>query len=793
MIKSLKPIKLKSFLVAGGLVGAMSAYCAPAYAQIDEIVVSARKVEENLQDVPISVTAITGSALLNAGITEFPEIAQITPNFDIRSDEVRGDFAAVVNIRGQNSTTSDLTIDQAVGINVNGAPITRGTNLFGNLFDIEQVEVLRGPQGTLFGKNTTGGTVIVTTHAPVLEEFSGYGEVTVGNFDQIDIEGVVNVPIGETAALRFGGALTDRDGFGDGVRSDGTLSGLDLGDDNEAFLRGSLLVEPNDRLSVRINADYHDVDENGAIIRALIDAFPIASPVDASEDFFLGADFDDAFFAPITIPNGVEADEFNINGTVKADLGFAELTSVTSFRDQESETSLNFSPLGGIVIGQDSELFAQELRLAGDYNDKLKWQVGAFYSDETGSDRNNTIGRNQITDVENEAISVFAQGTYALTDRLNVTLGGRYTDEDRSVELIQLGALAGTPVPGAMPDPNDPDAPLPTIGIINVADAAAILGTTTLDDGSVIINNAAGTTIINDASFDGFSFTAALDYKFTDDVLGYASISRGFRSGGIDGDGDLATEVDPEFVLNYEAGFKADFFENTVRFNAAAWFSDYSDIQIQSFALDETVAGAVGVPVAVLNNAAEAELYGFEAELVWFPIEDLSISVGVGFTEGEFQDFIEPRLNVLVPDDPDTLDINEEVTEIIQFDRSDEPVGGPNWQFNYTPRYSFDVTENIRGHGQFTVSFLDDQELAGPEVINLPVVGEDLAEVGSITLVNGQIDFDIGEDLNVAFWGTNILDNEHASTGFAIGVAGGLAQRTIGAPRQYGIRLKKSF
>ena len=295
MIKSLKPIKLKSFLVAGGLVGAMSAYCAPAYAQIDEIVVSARKVEENLQDVPISVTAITGSALLNAGITEFPEIAQITPNFDIRSDEVRGDFAAVVNIRGQNSTTSDLTIDQAVGINVNGAPITRGTNLFGNLFDIEQVEVLRGPQGTLFGKNTTGGTVIVTTHAPVLEEFSGYGEVTVGNFDQIDIEGVVNVPIGETAALRFGGALTDRDGFGDGVRSDGTLSGLDLGDDNEAFLRGSLLVEPNDRLSVRINADYHDVDENGAIIRALIDAFPIASPVDASEDFFLGADFDDAF------------------------------------------------------------------------------------------------------------------------------------------------------------------------------------------------------------------------------------------------------------------------------------------------------------------------------------------------------------------------------------------------------------------------------------------------------------------------------------------------------------------
>ena len=177
-MKSINPKKFRTILVSGGLIGAMCVYSAPAYAQIDEIVTTARKVEENLQDVPISVTALPGDALKDAGITEFPQIAQVTPNFDVRSDEVRGSFAAVVNIRGQNSTTSDLTIDQAVGININGAPITRGTNLFGNLFDIEQVEILRGPQGTLFGKNTTGGTVNVTTTAPKLEEFSAYAEVT---------------------------------------------------------------------------------------------------------------------------------------------------------------------------------------------------------------------------------------------------------------------------------------------------------------------------------------------------------------------------------------------------------------------------------------------------------------------------------------------------------------------------------------------------------------------------------------------------------------------------------------
>lgn len=760
-MKSINLPKLKALVVSGGLVGAMCVYSAPAYAQIEEIVVQARKVEENLQDVPISVTAIPGAALKAAGITEFPQIAQVTPNFDVRSDEVRGSFAAVVNIRGQNSTTSDLTIDQAVGININGAPITRGTNLFGNLFDIEQVEILRGPQGTLFGKNTTGGTVSVTTTAPQLGEFSGYGEVTVGNFEQIDFEGVFNVPIGESAAFRFGAASTNRDGFSDGVRTDGTLSGLDLADDNEQFYRASFLVEPNDRLSIRVNADYHEVDENGAAIQALIPFFPIASPIPESDDFFQGADFNNAIVVPQDAPNSVTADETNINATIKADLGFAELTSVTSYREQDSETSLNFTPLGAIIIGQDSDLFAQELRLAGDYSN-LQWQAGVFYSNEEGSDRNNTVGRNQITDVENESISVFAQGTYRFNDRISLTLGGRYTDEDRAVDLFQLGALGAAGLP------------------INIDAAIGVVGTTTLDDGSIVLNDPANTTIINDASFDGFSFTAALDYKITEDILAYGSISRGFRSGGIDGDGNLATEVDPEFVLNYELGFKGDFLDNTVRFNAAAWYSDYSDIQIQSFAVDEQVAGTVGVPVAVLNNAGEAELYGFEAELQWYPTDNFSLSAGVGLTEGSFQEFTEPRL--AIAGDP---------TSLFEFDRSEEPVGGPEWQFNVTPRYGYDVTDNIRANAQFTVSFLDEQVLGGPEEI--AAVGEEFNVVESITLVNGQIDFDIGEDFNVAFWGKNILQNEHFSTGFALTTFGGLAQRTVGDPRTYGVRVRKSF
>lgn len=752
-----KKINMKHFIKAG-VIG-LAAFAVPmssAYAAgLEEIMVTARKVEESLQEVPISVTAITGEGLKDAGLFEFPAIAAVTPNFDVRSDAVRGEFAAVLNIRGQNSTTSDLSIDQAVGININGAPVTRGTNLFGNLFDIEQVEILRGPQGTLFGKNTTGGTVIVRTTAPELCETSGYGEITVGNFSKVNIEGVVNLPLGETAALRVGAASTNRDGFGDGVRSDGSLSGVDMANDDETFFRASLLIEPSDSLSIRINADTHEVDENGAIVRALRTVFPIALAI-TPENFYQGSNFNDGVVLPHAERPSVTAEETNINATIDADLGFADLTSVTSFRDQDSNTDLNWTPLGVITIGQESELITQELRLSG-ANDKLTWQTGVFLSKEDGLDRNNTIGRGQVVNVVNDSLSVFAQGTFGISDKLSLTAGARFTSEERAVELKQLAAAGGS-----------------------IAAAVAALGSTSLPNGTVVLNDAAGTTIGNDAEFDAVSWTVALDHKTTENVLTYASISRGFRSGGIDGDANLAVQVDPEFVLNYELGFKGDFLDDTLRFNTSVWYSDYTDIQISSLSLTETVAGAASVPIVVLNNAAEAELYGFESELKWFVTDDFSTDLTIGYTKGKYSEFTEPRL--ADPADP---------TSVFEFDRSDEPVGGPELQFSATARYGFDVGQNTRAQAQLTLSYIDKKLLAADSVAALVDPGQ--AVVDAITLLNGQVSFDIGDSLSVAFWGNNLADEEYFANGFALGVFGGLAQRNIGAPRQYGIRVRKDF
>jgi len=729
-----------------------------AQQQLEEIFVTARKIEESIQEIPVSVTALTGEGLKDAGVTEFSEIAQLTPNFDVRTDDVRGEFSAELTIRGQTTTTSDLTIDQAVGINVNGVPITRGTNLFGNLFDIEQIEILRGPQGTLFGKNTTGGLVSVTTRAPQLGEFSGYVEGTAGNFDRTDIEAVLNIPLGETTALRLGVASTERDGFGEGVSSDGTLTGVDLADDNEEFFRASFLYQPNDSFSLRINADTHEVDENGSIIRALISSFPIAfSP--PITDFFQGADFSDGVVLPHSDEPTVTAEEDNINATIEVDFGAVTLTSVTGYREQVSQTDLNFTPLGAIIIGQNSELITQELRFSGG-NDAIQWQAGVFISSEEGDDANNTVGRAQVTAVENDSASVFAQGNFSLTEQLSLTAGLRFTEDDRSVDLQELGVLGGA-----------------------IAPAIAEFGTTTLADGVVILNDPAVTTIQNEADFGEASWTVALDYQVTDNTLLYGSISRGFRSGGIDGDGDLSTEVDPEIVDNIELGIKTDLLGDKLRFNAALWFSDYTDIQIQSFALDATVAGTQGVPVAVLANAAEATLGGFEAELQWFPTSSFTLNAGVGFTDGDFDEFLEPML--AIPGDPSSLFLN---------DRSDEPVGGPELQFNLTGRYQFNLGGNTQGAVQLTYSYLDEQVLAAPDVIALvEQSGAGFGSVDAIDLINGQVDFQIGDSVNVALFGKNITDEEYFSTGFALEVFGGLAQRVVGPPRTFGVRVRYDF
>ena len=755
------------------LVGLLSAtavisFGVPSYAQVDEIIVTARKTEESLQDVPIAVTAFTGDFLETSGLTEFTDIAKVTPNFDIREDGVSGSGFSTITIRGQTALNRELSSDQAVGITVNGAPITRGTNLFSNLFDIEQVEVLKGPQGTLFGKNTTGGAVVVTTTAPKLDTFEGYVEADIGNFDRNDFEGVVNVG-GEDWAIRLGAAIQNRDGLQFGVQRvfdpqvagfpttptlDGVTSetGQEFATDNEVFYRASVLYEPSDELSIRVNADYHETDEFIQGSRVLnVGAlpiggglfFPIAVPTDPEFGQFAASQ---QFGTPPTL----FADETNINATVKYDFGVAQLESITSYRDQFLAISNPFATVP-VNIGQDSDIFAQELRFSGDaLADRLKWQVGGFYSIEEGEDQDD-VGGIRLTASENETLAFFGQGTYDITDQLAFTGGLRWTDENRSVALVTE----------SRPD-----------GFISVPD--------------------------RDVSFDAFSWTAGLDYKVTDDSLVYASISRGFRSGGIDderlnltgpepvvaADGTVTTltaediTVDPEFVINYEVGLKADFLNNTVRWNSAAFYSDYTDIQVQTF--DPVLVDANNQAVITIANGAEAEVYGFETELNYIPNDNLSLGGTLGYTKADFQEFI-----------------FEDPASGLTIDRSDDAIGGPEWQASAFGRYEDDIADGIRAGVQLNYFFRGSEDIAdGNDIPTFIAAGvEDQISLDSYGIFNGQIDFDFEDlGLNLAIYGQNLFDNEFDTTGFALIAFGQpLSQRNPGEQRTYGVRARKSF
>lgn len=738
-------------LKAGMLIGAFGALSMPAIAQdaaveedetsrLQTVTVTARKVEESLQDVPIAVSAFTGEFFEDSGLTEFADISRITPNFDVREDGVASGVFSEITIRGQSALAVGLNSDQAVGISINDAPITRGTNLFSNLFDIEQIEVLKGPQGTLFGKNTTGGAVIVRTTAPKIGEFEGYAEIDVGNFGRFDYEGVVNLPIGEVAALRVGGAVQKRDGFAFGVSNAGPgtpfeETGRDFADDDEKFFRASLLVEPTENLSVRINADYHEVDEAGVAQSVqndglLFGVVPVAVSTLPAGDFFAASDFR----APEPV---AEAEEFNINAKVSYDLGPVLFESITAYRDQDALSSATFAFLADIFIGQDADIFSQEFRVSGATN-RLNWQGGAFYASEEGEDINDVGGSGRLAAAENETIAVFGQGTYAVSDRFNLTAGLRYTDENRA--LAQIAHATETLVPTQR------------------------------------------------VSFDAVSWTFGLDYEVFDDVLTYATISRGFKSGLIDVEeiqqltdpagvldlNDLT--IDPEFVTNYEIGLKGDFFNNSLRWNSAFWFSDYKDVQVQVFSTSPNV-DPTGSPPIVVRNGAEATLWGFESELTYFPTDQLSLGGSVGYTKGEFDEFLD-------------LDENFELT----VDRSDEEIGGPEWGVSAFARYDFDLTELISGGAQLNYIFRGEEEiLAGA---NLEVF-EDQSQgiLDNYSLLNAQLDFEVENwGTNVTFYARNLLDEEYASSGFATVAFGlDLAQRIPGAPRTYGVRLRQSF
>lgn len=483
-------------------------------------------------------------------------------------------------------------------------------------------------------------------------------------------------------------------------------------------------MEPSDRLNIRLNADYHDVDEDGSILRG---ANTVALPLPTGVVFFAQETLDDDFFVGNEtgdVDHVQTQEEFNINATISYDLGNVDFTSVTSYREQEVFLTFQQTNQTSVEIAQDAELFAQEFRLSGDaFEDRLNWQTGFFYSTEQGEDDDILVttpafapflgpGQNEVTASDNESWAIFAQGSFDITENLSLTGGLRYTDESREVRDLEVGA----PILEAQ------------------------------------------------ASFDAISWLVSLDYQPNDNILLYGSIARGFRSGGID-QGNLALTINPEFVLNYEVGIKSDWFDNRLRLNASGFYSDYTDIQ-------RVVFDVPNFPDTVIANAAEANIIGFEVELTAEPTDGLTLSGGIGYHDGDFEEFFDGLT-----------------------DRTDDPFPGEGLQANATIRYEHPISNESTLGFQANYLFRGEQDNASPGAIATGV-SPDILVADSYGLLNAQIDLatDLFGGANIALFASNLTDEEYLVDQLVIPLPFGLISNGIvGEPRTYGVRINKSF
>ncbi|MBB5517353.1 TonB-dependent receptor [Amphiplicatus metriothermophilus] len=632
LVHSAKRISLKASLMAGACAAGVAFAPAGAGAQdapgaagrSDEIVVTARRRAESLQDVPVAVSAFSDDRIAELQADNLSGLQYATPNLYLDQGDASN---AVIYLRGVGQNDSLAFADPGVGVYVDDVFIARSQAAFLELFDVERVEVLRGPQGTLYGRNTIGGAVkFVSTTPP--DEFDAYFEAGAGNYDFATVKGRIGGPLAP-GVLRGKAAFSAsrRDGYNVNL-----FDGEDDGDLKSFSGRGALLYTPSDDFEFLLSLD-------GKIDR------PDTSRSPVRETAIAGAP--DPVGAPATIvvfPQSGDPYEVDVNANGLSDLTAfgvsltsrwnasetVTIESISSVRTMDFDLNLDTDgaplPILDILLLQDQTQFSQELRALYDDGGRFTFTGGFYYfhdDDVTFSGVDNgsatifgfpviLFGFPSSSLAETKQITnsyaVFGDATFALTDRLNVSAGVRYTYEKRKSRRLFENFFD------------------PSVSVIENAPPF-------LEGAGV-----PGTPISGEADFDALTPKVSVSYKPTDDILVYASVSRGFKSGGFDGRAttDFGFQpFDPEFVWSYEGGLKTSWFDGAVTANLAYFYNDYADMQVTSFGADPVT----GVFVSLFTNAAAATIQGVELELFLQPTARLSIAGTAGWLDAEYDEF----------------------------------------------------------------------------------------------------------------------------------------------------------
>ncbi len=824
------------------------------------ITVTAQKREEQLQDVPIAITALSEQLLQDTGVRDVKDLQVLVPGLTVTSTQSEAQTTA--RIRGIGTVGDNAGLESSVGVVIDGVYRPRNGVGFGDLGEIERIEVLKGPQGTVFGKNTSAGVINVITRRPHYGT-AVEGEITAGNYDALGVAASFNTALGENSAFRVYAAKRKRDGFMEVRTGDGPRTQTEDNEQNFHSLRGQWLIEPNENVEINFIGDYTSREENCCTgvttVRGLTG--DIINRLSSDEGVVLAADpFNRVAYSNRSTEQDIKDKGLSaeVNWTTPW-FGGATLTSITAQRDWQSINGLDFDFSSADILYRNAnadesltafDTFTQEVRLTG-ATDRIDWMVGAFYSDEDlernesyriGDDygaylssailtsinpafRNapssNTflqeitlqpysIGFGGLSALDRyrqsaQSLALFTNNTFHATDAFDVTLGLRYTTEDKTLDSQYSnpsgGAACGSffnPATGGLPG---------AIGRIAASLTARGVPFAALPPAtqSAIINNIIGFTCLpwvnpahNAPGRDSrqereekeWSGTLKAAYRFNDHVMTYASAARGYKAGGFNLDRVqssnglsnggagiipvLDTSFPGEFVDSFELGTKTTWADGNLLLNATLFHQTYDDFQLNSF---------LGTSF-VVRSIPEVVSQGIDTELMWQPaaVDGLMLQGGLSYADTRYGDQIPGGDFVAQTGSLYKLPGNR-----VSF--------APYWSGSMAVTYEWDFINDLVARFNIGAKYMSDYN-----------TGSDLdveKQQDAFTVVNARMGFGArNKRWMVELWGQNIFDEEYVQVGFDAPLQNvspvpgnplNSYNAFLGAPATYGVTLRVSY
>ncbi|MFT5710850.1 MAG: iron complex outermembrane receptor protein [Halioglobus sp.] len=742
----------------------------PAFAQgasfaIEEVIVTAERRESNLQTVPIAVSSFSEQELEARQVDNIGDLQALVPNLSVHVGDANN---AVVYIRGVGQIDSIAFFEPGVGIYLDDVYLGRAQGAFLDVVDVERIEVLRGPQGSLYGRNTVGGALKYVSASPT-DELSGNLSATLGNYGRTDVKGTISGPIiDDVLTGRLTLAKLKRDGY-----SDNAFDGEDDGDQNTSFLRSVLRYTPSETVSVQWAFDYTDSNPNHSRTPAketpinllVIDPYTFGASIDSypadQDPFKVNADFNQLE------ETEAKGTDLNIAWDVTDQLTFKSITSYREL-DYRTELDLDGTPRNafGIFYYNDQEQFSQEFQL-NYHSDRLSAVGGLFYYNEEsatfdgGVFNNFLIASSGTSESSTESYAIFGQLDYDFTEQLTATFGFRYTEEEKDYERLaenfDLTALAGImfdPLTGAVGYSN-PELLSPRSTDLKLGGGIGVPMPIADPDA---------------ANFDNFSPKLGLKYQLSDDAQVYATLSTGFKSGGFNGrvaDAQLEP-YDEETLTSFELGYKSQWMDDKLRLNAAAFYNEYDDLQVSSF---ETTADGNSI-LPVFSNAGEAVIQGIELELTLRVTEAFTLNANVGYLDAEYKEYFaaaDPVTNTIV-------DVSDER----------EMVNAPEWDTFLGATYMLPVAD----WGQLT--FMGDVSYRSKTYLEVNS-SENLAQDGYSVVNAGVMLEPLDGNWMVLLGGKNLTDEEYRTHAFDLSAFPGVELGYYNAPLTYSVTARYSF